>query len=448
MKLFFARHSLVLSVALRVAAATALVGAVLFALIYQAVAATGKAGLISAIDTDIAGLVDVYAGQGREGLVLRIAERLDVAPSAGEAPYYRLSDSEGRVLAGNLPDLGDINPGASPVVTTAAGTPVQTILVRVTQLRSGLVLAVGRSETFLSHGLSQLKWTFGIALTVMVAAAFGIGSLASLHLRARIQGLSAMFADLVGPSLRPLDTTGDEIDLLTRHVRDAAARIQRLLAAQRDISDNIAHETRTPLMMLENRLQAAMELAGNPELLIPLQAASAQTRSMLKLLDALLDIASAEAQRGDIKGLEYISLSEVARSISELYAASAEEAGVRLICEIDDEVRLQADAMQISRLLVNLLDNAFKYGASGAFIRLRVAQGPVIVVEDDGPGISESNRTRIFERYRRSGDGSRKGHGLGLALVKAIAERYGLVIHVETGEYGGARFVVAPGREP
>jgi signal transduction histidine kinase len=220
-----------------------------------------------------------------------------------------------------------------------------------------------------------------------------------------------------------------------------------LLAAQRDISDNIAHETRTPLMMLENRLQAAMELAEKPELLIPLQAARAQVRSMLTLLDALLDIASAEAQRGDIKGLEYISLSEVARSISELYAASAEEAGVRLICEIDDEVRLQADAMQMSRLLVNLLDNAFKYGASGAFIRLSVAHGPIIIVEDDGPGIPESNRTHIFERYRRSGDGSRKGHGLGLALVKAIAERHGLVTHVETGENGGARFVVVPGRE-
>lgn len=188
-----------------------------------------------------------------------------------------------------------------------------------------------------------------------------------------------------------------------------------------------------------------MEKVGNPEVLVSLQAATDQTHSLLQLLDALLDIASAEAQRGDLKGLGDISLSEVSRSICELYAASAEEAGLKLICEIEDNVTMRADAMQISRLLVNLLDNAFKYGASGEFIRLKVSCGPVIEIEDDGPGVAKADRTRVFERYGRGvADHSRRGHGLGLALTRAIAARYGLSVRLEDGASGGARFIVAP----
>lgn len=446
MSCFSTRYSLVLGVALRVAASTAVVGALLFALIYQAVADMGRAGLKEAINTDIAGLVDVYAGQGREGLTMAIAERLDVAPSVSEAPYYRLTDNSGVFLAGNFSDALKANLASSSFYSMAQDPAGEQILVRATRLRGGLALSVGRSHSHLDQALAQLKFMFGAALLIMVAAAFGIGTYASLRLRGRITSLNTLFEDMIGPAqtLGPSGRAGDEIDYLERHVRDAANRIKRLLAAQRDISDNIAHETRTPLMMLENHLQRAIEQADRPELVASLQAASARTQSMVRLLDALLDIASAEAQRGDLKGLDNISLSEVARSISELYAASAEAAGVDLVCEIEGEVFLRADAMQMSRLMVNLLDNAFKYGASGTFIKLKVAAGPVIVVEDDGPGIPEAARPKIFERYQRGVDRGRQGHGLGLALVQAIAARYGLGARLEAGDGGGARFVVAP----
>jgi len=440
------RHSLVLGVALKLTVVTAVVCTLLFYFIFQSLANQGRSDITEAIDTDIAGLVDIYSGQGREGLILRIGERLDVAPTASETPYYRLTDAAGARLAGNLPQMPDINLAASPVFSSRFGVAPQNILVRVTRLRGDLILAVGRSESRLNQGLSRLLLMFGAALTVMVIAAFGIGAYASYRLNQRIAGLNSVFEDMIGPlpTYYTGETPGDEIDYLERHVRDAAARIKGLLGAQRDISDNIAHETRTPLMQLESHLQTAMDQADTPERLAPLQAAKAQTRSLIRLLDALLDIASAEAQRGDLKGLEEISLSEVARSISELYAASAEEAGVQMICEIQDEVSMRADAMQMSRLLVNLLDNAFKYGASGAFIRLSVSQGPIIHVEDDGPGVAEADRVHIFERYRRCAGHNLRGHGLGLPLVKAIAARYGLGIRVEPGERGGARFVVAP----
>lgn len=440
-------HSLALGVALKVAAATAVVGALLFGAIYQGLAHQGRSALLGAIDTDIAGLVDIYAGQGREGLILRLKERLDVAPAISETPYYRLTDSRQQVLVANLPALPAINPGASPTFSMRLSDPPVAVQLRATRLRDGLILAVGRSEERLEASLAQLQLMFGGALLVMVSAAFVIGGLASLSLRRRISAINTLFENLIGPSPVAVNGSfkGDEVSYLETNIRDAATRIERLLSAQRDISDHVAHEMRTPLMLLENRLRLAMGNVVSPDVLASLQAASDQTHSLLQLLDALLDIASAEAQRGDLKGLGDISLSEVSRSICELYAASAEEAGLKLICEIEDDVTMRADAMQISRLLVNLLDNAFKYGASGEFIRLKVSSGPAIEIEDDGPGVAKADRIRIFERYGRGGaDHSRRGHGLGLALTRAIAARYGLGLRLEDGTSGGARFIVAP----
>lgn len=435
--------SLALGIALQVAAATAVMGFVLFLTIYIALADHGRRTLTQAIDTDLAGLIDIHAAEGAQGLAQRMTERLDLAPTAAERPWYRLASANGQRLAGNLTQAPEGNPALSPVTTLTApnGQPIR---VRVTTLRGGLLLTVGRSEAAFKRSLGQVRLLFAASLAVMVGCAFLIGCYGAHTLRRRVTRLNDVFADLTGGPVIPVQTQGDEVEELEARIRLSAARIEQLMSAQRDISDHIAHETRTPLMVLDEHIRTALEHSGDRQVTAPLEAASAQIRDLLRLLDALLDIASAEAQRGDLSKLGTIDLSAVARSIGELYAASAEDAGLDLRLDIEDGVMCRADAMQMSRLMVNLLDNAFKYGKGGRFIALSLKSGPVIAVEDDGPGIAKDQVDRIFIRYGRAGDTAQKGHGLGLALVRAIAARHGLALQVTPGETNGARFWVAP----
>jgi signal transduction histidine kinase len=437
------RSSLALRIALQVAAATAVVGFVLFFFIYSALAEHGRTALTQAIDTDLAGLADIHAAEGTQGLARRITERLDLAPTAAETPWYSLKDGAGRQLAGNLKILPVADAATSPLVTLTTATGA-TVIVRLTPLKDGAVLAVGRSEDGLRQSLGQLRLLFGSALAVMVAAAFAIGAYGARSLKTRVSNLNQFLAGLTGSMAPEAKVRGDEIDELEARIRLSAERIEQLMAAQRDISDHIAHETRTPLMVLGTHIRTALECSDDPAVTAPLHAAGAQIRDLLRLLDALLDIASAEAQRGDLSGLGVIDLSAVARSIGELYAASAEEARLELRLDIEDSVMVRADAMQMSRLIVNLLDNAFKYGRDGRFIALSLRVGPVIAVEDDGPGIADADLDRVLTRYGRAGDNGQKGHGLGLPLVRAIAARHGLGLQVMSGETSGARFQVAP----
>jgi len=434
--------SLVLTTALQVAAATAVLGLILFVAIYAALADHGRRNLTAAIDTDLAGLIDIHAAEGPPGLARRIQDRLDLAPSATERPWYRLTDADGRVLAGNLTVVPPGDAAASPVASLKIGDT--RVRVRVTALKGGLALAVGRSEDLQDRALGQVRLVFAVALVVMVLAAFLIGLYGARRLRGRVAHLNDVFSGLTGAALPQGATQGDEVDELEARIHLSAARIEALMAAQRDISDHIAHETRTPLMLLDRDIRIALEQTDDATVTAPLEAASGRIRNLLRLLDALLDIASAEAQRGDLSALGLIDLSAVARSIGDLYAASAEEAGLDLRVDIDDGIMGRADAMQMSRLMVNLLDNAFKYGRGGRFVRLSLQEGPIITVSDDGPGIAADDLEHVLTRYGRAGDATQKGHGLGLALVRAIAARHGLALHVTSVEGSGATFRVAP----
>lgn len=452
----FFRRSIARALTLRLVTASALVCVLVFSLVYAGLRQQGISALQQTIDTDIAGLVDIYATQKAEGLTKTIEARLDLAPMEAEQSLYLLRDAEGQILVGNVavwPALDAAKSEAGRV--TLSG---ESALARTTQLRDGYQVLVGRQDARLNAMLMQVGLLFLGALALLIAASVWIGHMASVRLRQRVEGLNSVFDALeqghmdVRAEAANRGEAGDELDALGRHVNAAVARMGRLLAAQRDVSDHTAHETRTPLMSLERDIALAQAATTDPSVLQPLEAAQTRIRDLLRLLDALLDIASAEAQRGDQRALEEINISEVARLISELYEYSAEEAGLKLVCDIDEAVFMRADAMQMSRLLVNLLDNALKYGRSetgSGEIRLSVKPGPVIVVEDDGSGVEEAEKTHIFDRYRRSQapiKGAR-GHGLGLALVKAIAARHDLGVRVEDvhpkATHKGARFVLS-----
>lgn len=440
-----------MNVAVRVALATVLVCAAVFALVYGGLVHQSRAALQATIDTDIAGLADAYHAEGLDGLRGRLQERLDVAPSTLERPVYLLLDPQGKALIGEAPwPKLDSRVSQAGIVDSAGHDRV---LARVTQLKGGVRLMVGRSLGLSEKTLGETRLLFIAAVLLIAVLAFFIGAFAARHLKGRITAINGVFDSLHEGDFRartPITRHRDEIDALSGHVNMTLDRVERLLAAQRDVSDNIAHEVRTPLTALNQRLEDALARIDDPAAIASLEQAQDQVRHTLRLLDDLLDIASAQAQRGDMRGITEVDLSELARGMCDLYSASAEDAGMTLESHIDDGIVVRANAMQLSRMLVNLFDNALKYGVSGKTLRFSLRPGPVMTLEDEGPGVADADKTRIFERYQRAAGSTAKGHGLGLALVAAIAARHNLAVRVEdthpdTVSIGkGAKFIVAP----
>jgi signal transduction histidine kinase len=403
-----------------------------------------RADLLHTVDTDIAGLVDVQAGGGLGELQQRIHDRTVLSPASGEMPLYLLSSRDGRRLAGNVRNAAALDPDRSEATDGVLnGIPA---VIRSTRLADGLVLTVGRSLAPVSRLGAGLWRVFGWTAAALILISAAIGLIAARRLDARLSRLNKVFDRFDGGDLSarvgPMRHQ-DEIARLAQHVDAHLGTIARLLDVQRQISDNTAHELRTPLVHLDSRLLRALGHDPEPAVSRELVAAREDIRSIVSLFDGLLDIATIDGATG-LKHAAPFDLSEVTASVAELYAASAEEAGVEFAVRITPDITLLGEPMQMARLVANLLDNALKYVPAGSHVRLKLEAGPRLIVEDDGPGIPPADRERVFHRFTR-GDASQPGHGLGLALVKVIALRHGLAARVEDAQ-PGARFVVEAGK--
>lgn len=417
----------------------------LFLVVRQIVDNDARAMLAREVDTDLAGLADIYVSAGREDLKARIADRFAVERQDGERVWYLLASDNGDRIAGNLTRWPRIAPNISEArfVTLADG---ERMFARATQLGPDMRLVVGRSDYRGQALLARLAVAFATAGALIAGLSLVAGHFAARRLRNRVEAVNATFAAVRAGHIEarvPGAGDSDELTELATNTNDMLDQVERLIEAQRAVSDQTAHEIRTPLMHLDTRILRAMEATRDDMLLQTLERSRAEIRSVVRLLDSLLDIAGTQAMRGDMRGLAEVSLSDIAENLADLYGASAEELGIGFHARIAPGIRLRADAMQMMRLMSNLLDNGFKYVPSGGSVSLQLSAGPRIIVEDDGDGIPAADRERIFERYVRLDGAADGGHGLGLALALAIAQRHGLTLHVEDAA-PGARFVVQP----
>jgi len=431
------------SIAFRQAIVTALVIVIAVALFaitaLVAVQRSVRADLLHTIDTDIAGLVDVMVQGGLPELSRRIEDRTLVHSATGATAYYLLVDPAGRRRAGNLAAVPSVDPARSRAVSVDAAN--DRILVRATRMRGGWALFVGRSQWPEEALLAGLRRQFLWASLGIVAAALLVGIMAAWRLRARVAFFNHVFHrfDRGERDARVADAVSrDEFGTLGRHIDAHLHQIAQLLDIQREISTNIAHELRTPLAHLDTRLRRTLEQSEDPLLQNELACARADIRSIVSLFDALLDIALGQANSQLKPG--GFDLSKLACDLADLYSASAEEAGLDFTTRIAPGIAMNGEPMQITRLIANLLDNAFKFVPQGGRIQLAIAEGPMIMVEDDGPGIPAEDRDLVFRRFGRSG-ARPIGHGLGLALVKVIATRHGMHVRFEDA-HPGARFIV------
>ncbi len=419
----------------------------LWAVTVTTIERAGKASVSRAVDVDLAGLADINASGGQAELVNRIADRLALASGTDDAPHYMLADDAGHRLAGDVAAWPALSARLSQAgeIELASG---ETAFGRATQLGPNLRLLVAREHTKDAALLRDVDLSYlGTGALVVLAVALA-GRMAAHRLARRIGRINRAFRAPDEEALEELSQGGrapDEIGELTRHSVDALSRLKRLVTKHRETSDQIAHELRTPLMHLDNRLIKALKTSGDEESRGMLGQARGEIRGIIALLESLLDIATSEARRGDRIGLAPVDLSALAQHVGEFYADSAEDSGHRFVLAITPGVTLPGEAMQLTRLITNLLDNAFKYVPAGCMVRLAVEPGPVLTVADDGLGVAAEDRALIFDRFHRSAKsrGEGQGAGLGLALARAIAERHGLSIALVPSAQG-ACFVVSP----
>ena len=395
----------------------------------QTVRATLEEAARTEVDIDIAGLVDIYASNGRDELAKRISDRIALTPIEGNMPHYLLADDQGQRIAGDLGGWPALDPAVSesgiiPIGESSEG------FARAVQLDRDLRLVVARSTSQNAPLLRRIGLVFLIGGAVLIALVVMLGRIAALRLQRRIERINAAFRDPEEgqDSLLVKTGSGDEIDELTAHSGAALARVRNLMEAYRDTSDQLAHEIRTPLTHLDNRLVKALREQPDAPVAEKLVEARGEIRRLVQTLESLLDIASSKARKGDKAGLKEFDLSAMVNRICDLYSGSAEETGHQLEWRVEDGVTLQGEEEQISRIVTNLLDNALKYVPAGGRIDVALIKGPQLTVSDNGPGIPEKDRARIFDRFYRGseGQGEAPGSGLGLALAQAIAERHGL----------------------
>ncbi|WP_370177614.1 sensor histidine kinase [Alteriqipengyuania sp.] len=406
----------------------------------QSIRSASRASVEEAVDVDLAGLVDIYASGGQAELVQRITDRLAITPAGRSQPHYLLTDGDGQKITGDLQQWPGLDPKVSELgaVNVLDDVPV---LARATQLGPDLRLVVAYESEHADPLLRRVALVFlaGGAIFVLLVGLFGRH--AAMGLQSRIEQINAAFRS--PETVAMIATPGsarrnDEIDELADHSARSLERVRRLLEAYRETSDQVAHEMRTPLMHLDQRLVKALAEPLPDSVSQKLVDARAEIRRIVGMLESLLDIASSKARRGDRHGLAPVNLSDLATRICNLYADSAEESGHAFEWHIAPDVWIEGEESQLSRLVTNLLDNAFKYVPEGGRITLQIEPGPVLTVSDDGPGVPPGQAEKIFDRFYRgsANDGGSTGLGLGLALAKAIAERHGLTIALVPADKG------------
>ncbi|NJM84403.1 MAG: HAMP domain-containing histidine kinase, partial [Tabrizicola sp.] len=264
-----------------------------------------------------------------------------------------------------------------------------------------------------------------------------VGGLAARSVMGRIGRVNALADRVAGGELDarlPGERSADEFGLLERHVHGMLDRIQNLNRATHRLSDTIAHELRTPLNRM---LQKLSKIEGQQDVAADLKA---EMRQAIRVFDSLLDISRAEADQGTGGGLVPVDLSAVAREVWELYEPLAEDRGMIAAARLPPGFAVLGDRNLIAQMLSNLIDNAIKYCAPGDRLDLSLVEADdryLMRIADTGPGLPEDIRGEAFERFvRAERDRAIKGHGLGLALVRAIAARHGARMTLPATEKG------------
>jgi signal transduction histidine kinase len=424
--------------------------------------------IIATVTTETAEIVDIYTRRGLRLLVPTIENRT-LRPGAN---LYLVTTPEGKAFAGNVDAL-------APGVMASTGwsetryrrldehdTAEHRALVYVTELTNGFRLLVGRD-------LEERRRLFGIvakaaqwSLLVVIVLGIGGGIFVARRVLRRIDAMTGtaqriMAGDLSGRL--PVGRSGDELDRLAGNLNAMLERIEALMTGLKEVSDNIAHDLKTPLTRMRNRAEEALASSGSEaEYRAALERTIEESDGLIRTFNALLMIARAES--GQARGnMDDFDAADVARGIHELYEPLAEDDGMTLRVKAST-APLHGNRELISQALANLVENAIKYGKPSPVVQpmdpMAAARNREILIEsrregdrvllsvtDHGRGIPEADRKHAVERFvRLEASRTLPGSGLGLSLASAVATLHGGELRLGDSHPGLTATLVLPAR--
>jgi signal transduction histidine kinase len=409
------------------------------------------------VNDDVQVLLNQYNQAGIRRLVNSVDGRLRRPGSS----LYLVTTPIGEGLIGNVASL---EPGvleSEGWVETAyrrleePESAEHNALVRVVRLPGGIRLLVGRDldERERMFRIITLAGRWSVAIVIVLGILGGL--FISRRVLRRVDAMTGATKTIMAGDLSgrlPVIGSGDEFDRLALNLNDMLARIEALMRGLKEVTDNIAHDLKTPLTRLRNRCEEALRSTkSEAEFRRVMEQTIEESEGLIRTFDALLMIARAES--GEVReGMAEFDAAEVARDVSELYEPLAEDKGLTLEVDAWQRAAVNGNRELVSQALANLVDNAIKYAApaqkplatavngAGGGIRVTAdaeADRIVLTVSDHGPGIPNGDRSRVVDRFvRLEQSRSLPGSGLGLSLVSAVARLHGGELRLEDNAPG------------
>jgi signal transduction histidine kinase len=417
--------------------------------------------IVGTVDTEVTALTDQYNQAGIRRLVVIV----DVRSRRPGSSLYLVTTPTGEGLAGNV---GSLEPGIlehNGWVETAyrrledPESAEHNALVRVSRLPGGIRLLVGRDldERERMFHIVTVAGRWSVALVVVLGVLGGI--FVSRRVLNRVEAMTATAQTIMAGDLSgrlSVTGSGDEFDRLALNLNGMLERIESLMRGLKEVTDNVAHDLKTPLTRLRNRAEAALRMGKTDgDYRGVLEETIEESEGLIRTFDALLMIARAES--GEIRdGMAEFDIADVARDVGELYEPLAEDKGLKLQIETNQHATVKGNRELVSQALANLVDNAIKYAAPGAKQANGERAGIVVEtsadkdhimlsVSDHGPGIPAGDRSRVVERFvRLEQSRTEPGSGLGLSLVSAVARLHGGELKLEDNAPGLTARIALP----
>lgn len=448
---------------MRYAALVSLLTVICFAVIYWITVAQLHSQIDAGLRAEVAALTRLYDLKGQSGLRQTVAAlsttKSLLSSNTGDAGprQYLLAGAHFRPLVGSLTRWPE---GAADLRKT--GTRWAT--VQVSQLRTepdidndrydfrmravavslpdGDHLLVGQSLNEISELRETMLALMLGALAFIVGAGLLGGAVVGRSVARRIEAVTRTADTIMSGDLSqriPEEERHDEFEALASKLNAMLERIESLMKSTREVTENVAHDLRSPLTRLRTRAEMAlMPSASGQAREEALRKVVDETDEIVATLNAILGIAQIES--GMHRDWKDFDLSALCRDAHELYEPLAEEKGIALESHIADGITLRGNSQLVAQAVGNLLDNAIKYAAANGHVDITLGHaetGPVITVSDDGPGIPAGMREKALQRFvRLDSSRSRPGNGLGLSLVKAVADLHDARLVMEDNRPG------------
>jgi hypothetical protein len=407
--------------------------------------------------------------QYAQGGIRRLVIVVDLRSRRPGSSLYLVTTPTGEGLAGNV---GSLEPGVLDHpgwletnyrrLDAPEGSDHRA-LVQVVQLPGGFHLLVGRDleerERLFGIIANAGQWSLALVIVLGLVGGFFV----SRRVLSRIDAMTGTAQTIMAGDLSgrlPVAGTGDELDRLADNLNAMLERIEALMRGLKEVSDNIAHDLKTPLTRLRNRSEQALRHAsGEADYRAALEATIAESDELIRTFDALLMIARAESGQARDNMTEF-DAAEIARDVGELYEPLADQKGLALTVEAPVAAPVRGNRELVSQALANLVDNAIKYAGpdsskvNGVAAEIVVKAGSdgdriTLSVADRGPGIADADRGRVVERFvRLEQSRSAPGSGLGLSLASAVARLHGGELKLEDNHPGLRSTIALPRAGP